>query len=305
MSDIFKGSEQLGRKYRQYEPQYNAAFAADPNAGTRRFNETAPSEDIQWKRLEVFRGNDKDAYHAHQSNPHDPLAQPTAKEQKLWSENQADRWSIDREPGFSAHPLSHNKWVDLSPAHRRAEPEKVHAFYDHVEAKHGPNYQAYADKAGNHAVYRDDYLRTMSVVEAESMARGREQPVQQREVQVAPTPQSAHTAPAQQPAQEVSPEQQLEPAQKSRLSLTNFQGSTDAYFVDRQEVTSQKSDVGLVQQKEQAIATHAAEGLGNLYEQQGKVEAYNRVQSTLEEVRQARRQQVRTDVQEQSRGLER
>lgn len=206
MSDIFKGNEQLGRKYRQYEPQYNAAFAADPSAGSRRFNETAPSEDIQWKRLEVFRGNDKDAYHAHQSNPHDPLAQPTAKEQKLWSENQADRWSIDREPGFSQHPLSHNKWVDLSPAHRRAEPEKVHAFYDHVEAKHGPSYQAYADKAGNHAVYRDDYLRTMAVVEAESMSRGREQPVQQQEVvQVAPTQvsRSEQNPPAQQP-QEVS-----------------------------------------------------------------------------------------------------
>ena len=292
LTDYEKNELSLGRRYRQYEHAYNAAFAADPNPQSRQFNETAPKDDVQWKRLETFRGNDKQAYHAHQSNPGDPLAKPTDKEQSAWQANQANHWRVEREPAFGQHEATNNKWLSLTPEARNSD--KGQAFLAHVDQKHAASYDAYAAKTGNNAVDRSDYLRTMAVVEVEGMRAAQQQqqaPQQQAPEQIvaSPAPSAASQAPASQ-----------EP-KKSRLSLVEFQGTASEYIAQREAVISKQSDSELVQTKEQAKQQHEAQGLGKLEEQHEKVESYNRVQSALQAARAARRQESLAEAQSRNR----
>lgn len=248
LTDYEKNELSLGRRYRQYEGAYNAAFAADPNPEQRKYNELAPKDDIQWKRLEVYRGNDKNAYHAHLSNPADPLARPTDKEQAMWQANQKDQWRVEREPGFSAHPQSNNKWLPMSPEQRGSE--KATAFFEQVEAKHGADYNAYAAKAGSQAVAKDDYMRTMAVVDFEAMT-GRAQ--------------QQHSMP------------------KSRLSLESFHGPTSEYVEQRGAEIAKATGSERAQIKQQAEAK-----VGDVQARLKDADSYVRVQSSLAQLREAR-----------------
>lgn len=303
-SNAHDQQEHLDRTYRKYAPQYDAAFSADPNPQSRKFDAMASIDDIQWKRLEVYRGNDKEAYQAHLSNSADPLAKPTVKEAAAWKANQADQWRIDREPAFGQHEATNNKWLGLTPEQRNSE--KGQAFLAHVDNKHGAGYEAYAAKAGNHAVDRSDYLRTMAVVEAEGMSALAQQ---QKQVQ-APAQQPATTTNSQvSPAafQEQAPQapaSQKIPAQeprKSRLSLAEFQGTAGEYIAQREAVIVKQSDSELEQTKTNAVQQHEAQGLGKLEEQHEKVESYNRVQASLAAARAARRQESLAEAQNRNR----
>lgn len=292
LTDYEKNELSLGRRYRQYEHAYNAAFAADPNPQSRQFNETAPKDDVQWKRLETFRGNDKQAYHAHQSNPGDPLAKPTEKEQSAWQANQADHWRVEREPAFGQHDATNNKWLALTPEARNSD--KGQAFLAHVDQKHGASYNAYAAKSGNNAVDRNDYLRTMAVVEVEGMRAAQQQqsqaPAQQSS---APTQASQSPAPAQ-PSEDQAPK-------KSRLNFADFSRPANQQIDDRAADISKMSDKELEQTKAQAKQQHEAQGLGKLEGQHEKVESYNRVQSALQAARAARRQESLAEAQSRNR----
>jgi len=303
-SDKHDQQEHLERTYRKYAPQYNAAFAADPNPLSRSFDANAPVGDIQWKRLEAYRGNDKTAYQAHRSNPSDPLAKPTAQEAAAWKANQADMWRVEREPAFDKHEATNNKWLSMTPQARNSE--QGQNFLAHVDQKHGAGYQAYAAKAGSNAVDRSDYLRTMAVLEVEGMRSKAQQ--QQRAPQAATQTQANPTAfqqaaPAQAPAKQ-APEQQA-PAQndqpKTRLSLANFQGPTSEYVEQQQAAVEKMSDAELPKVKQQLEAEHVQKGLGTLQEGGEKVDSYNRVQSSLAAAREARRQATQEQGQERTR----
>ena len=237
-------SEALGRRYKKYEAAYNAQFAADPDPANRKFQEYDMPK-IQQERLEIFRGNDRDARAAHLSNPHDTLAKPTAKEAKMWEVNQKDHWQIDRAPTeYVDHPHSKNKW--LPPM--TGDKDQTNAYFENVEAKYGAGYDAYVAKAGSAAVSRDQYLSTMAVVEFEGMKRGAQQTQQQAA--------AAQEQPAQQaPAQEQATPQ--EPAKRSRLSVANFQGTPEAYIEGRVKAMESKSDSELEQVKTTAQADDA------------------------------------------------
>ena len=291
LTDYEKNELSLGRRYRQYEHAYNAAFSADPNPPSRQFNETADKDDIQWKRLETFRGNDKNAYHAHQSNPGDPLAKPTEKEAAAWQANQADHWRIEREPAFGQNDATNNKWLGLTPEARNSE--KGQAFLSHVEQKHGAAYDAYAAKTGNNAVDRSDYLRTMSVVEAESMSARAQSQQQAPQQQTAGKTQSAQEgAPVQTPAPEVK---------KSRLNLADFSRPVDQQVDECAASMAKLSDKELDQTMQEVPKQHEAKGLGNFQEASANVESYNRVQSALQEARAARRQESLAEAQSRNR----
>ncbi|GAB3512998.1 hypothetical protein [Pseudoxanthomonas daejeonensis] len=296
LTDYEKNELSLGRRYRQYEHAYNAAFAADPNPQARQFNETAARDDIQWKRLETFRGNDKGAYHAHQSNPSDPLAKPTEKEAAAWQANQVDQWRIEREPAFGQNDATNNKWLGLTPEARNSE--KGQAFLAHVEQKHGAAYDAYAAKTGNNAVDRSDYLRTMGVVEAESMS-ARAQSQQQAPQQQAPQQQAAGKTQA---AQEAATIQAPAPeVKKSRLNFADFSRPVDQQVDECAASMAKLSDKELDQTKQQAIQQHEVKGLGDFQEASANVESYNRVQSALQEARAARRQESLAEAQSRNR----
>ena len=321
--DNHNKQEHLDRAYRKYEPQYNAAFASDPSPAHRKYDAMAPLDDPQWKRLEAYRGNDKDAYHAHRDHPGDPLAVPTAKEAAMWEANQADHWRVEREPGYADHAMSHNKWLAMSPEQRHSD--RAAAFFDHVEAQHGAGYDQYATKAGNNAVTKDAYLNNMAVVEYEKMAARSQQqqqaPKQEAAQQSAPkqaTPQQEakptrlnsaafQEAPNQEQAAPAA-EQQAEVAQeskKSRMSLADFQGSTSEYVAQRRPEIVAKSDDEIKQTKQEAAAEHRKLELGEVQDQAAKVDGYNRVQSSLDEVRTARRQASLAEAQDRNRGQDR
>lgn len=285
LTDYEKNELSLGRRYRQYEHAYNAAFAADPNPQSRQFNETAPKDDVQWKRLETFRGNDKQAYHAHQSNPGDPLAKPTEKEQAAWQANQADHWRVEREPAFGQHDATNNKWLALTPEARNSD--KGQAFLAHVDRKHGASYDAYAAKAGNDAVDRPDYLRTMAVVEVEGM-RAAQQQQSQAPAQASQSPAPTHPSDDQAP-------------KKTRLNFADFSRPANQQIDDRAADISKMSDKELEQTKAQAQQQHEAQGLGKLEDQHEKIESYNRVQSALQAARAARRQESLAEAQSRNR----
>lgn len=272
-------SEALGRRYKKYEAAYNAQFAADPDPANRKFQEYDMPK-IQQERLEIFRGNDRDARAAHLSNPADPLTKPTPKEAKMWEINQKDHWQIDRAPTeYVDHPHSKNKW--LPPM--TGDKDQTNAYFENVEAKHGAGYDAYAAKAGSNAVSRDQYLSTMAVVEFEGMKRGAQQTQQQ--------------APAQQsPVQE-----QPEPAKRSRLSVANFQGTPEAYIDERVKAMESKSDGELEQVKATAQAEHAAMGRGPIEQEAPKVAAWNDYKAREAHAEEARAQEVLVDTQTQRR----
>lgn len=274
-------SEALGRRYKKYEAAYNAQFAADPVAENRKFQEYDMPK-IQQERLEIFRGNDRDAMHAHLSNPNDTLAKPTAKEQKMWEINQRDHWQIDRQPTeYVDHPLSKNKW--LPPM--QGDKEKTNAYFEGVEAKHGAGYDQYASKAGSNAVSRDQYLSTMAVVEFEDMKRGASQVRQQ--------------SPAQQEPAKV--EQAQEPAKRSRLSVANFSGTPEGYIEGRVKAMESKTDDELVQVKAQAQAEHKAMGRGPIEDEAPKIAAWNDYKAREAQADEARAQEVLADTQSQRR----
>lgn len=297
--DNHNKQEHLDRAYRKYEPQYNAAFASDPSPAHRKYDAMAPLDDPQWKRLEAYRGNDKDAYHAHRDHPGDPLAVPTAKEAAMWEANQADHWRVEREPGYADHAMSHNKWLAMSPEQRHSD--RAAAFFDHVEAQHGAGYDQYAAKAGNNAVAKDAYLNNMAVVEYEKMAARSQQQQQapKQEATQQPAPKQEQAAPAA--------EQQAEVAQesKSRVSLADFQGSTSEYVAQRRPEIVAKSDDEIKQTKQEAADEHRKLERGEVQDQAAKVDGYNRVQSGLDEVRTARRQASLAEAQDRNRGQDR
>lgn len=303
-SDKHDQQEHLERTYRKYAPQYNAAFAADPNPQSRTFDAMAPVGNIQWKRMEAYRGNDKDAYHAHLSNPSDPLAKPTEKEAAAWKANQADHWRVEREPAFGQHEATNNKWLSMTPQARNSE--QGQNFLAHVDAKHAAGYQAYAAKAGNNAVDRSDYLRTMAVVEVEGMRATQNQqkaPQQQAPAQTqanpaafqqaAPTQAPVQHAPAQQAPQQAS----AEIAQpKTRLSLANFQGPTSQYVELRGAEIAKATTSERAQIKQQAEAK-----VGDVQAQVKDAESYTRLQNNLADLRASRTREGLSQGQNRSR----
>jgi len=305
-SDKHDQQEHLERTYRKYAPQYNAAFAADPNAQTRTFDPMAPVGDIQWKRLEAYRGNDKTAYQAHRSNPSDPLAKPTAQEAAAWKANQADMWRVEREPAFDKHEATNNKWLSMTPQARNSE--QGQNFLAHVDQKHGVGYQAYAAKAGSNAVDRSDYLRTMAVLEVEGM---RSQAQQQQRAPQAPAQTQANPAAFQQatpaqasaqqaPQQATAQQAPAENAPKTRLSLANFQGPTSEYVEQRGAEIAKASGSERTQIKQQAEAK-----VGDVQAQVKDAEGYTRLQNNLAALREERSRETLSQGQSRSRGQSR
>lgn len=288
-SDKHDQQEHLERTYRKYAPQYNAAFAADPNPQSRAFDASAPVGDIQWKRMEAYRGNDKDAYQAHLSNPSDPLAKPTEKEAAAWKANQADHWRVEREPAFGQHEATNNKWLSMTPQARNSE--QGQNFLAHVDAKHAAGYQAYAAKAGNNAVDRSDYLRTMAVVEVEGMRATQTQ--QKAPQQQAPAQTPVQHAPAQQAAQQASAEISQP---KTRLSLANFQGPTSQYVELRgaEIAKATTSELALIKQQAEAKVV-------DVQTQVKDAESYTRLQNNLADLRASRTREGMSQGQNRSR----
>ncbi len=301
-TDYEKNELSLGRRYRQYEGAYNAAFAADPNPNQRTFNELAPPDDIQWKRLEAYRGNDKTAYQAYRSNPSDPLSMPTEKEAAAWKANQADMWRVEREPAFDKHEATNNKWLSMTPQARNSE--QGQNFLAHVDQKYGAGYQAYAAKAGSNAVDRSDYLRTMAVLEVESM---RSQAQQKQRAPQAPAQTQANPAAFQQatlaqasaqqaPQQATAQQAPAENAPKTRLSLANFQGPTSEYVEQRGAEIAKASGSERTQIKQQAEAK-----VGDVQAQVKDAEGYTRLQNNLAELREARARETLSQGQSRNR----
>jgi len=224
MSANHENDLSLGRRYKKYEGAYNLAFAADPDIRLRRFDEMAPKDDLQWKRLEVFRGNDREAYHAHKSNPNDALVRPTEKEQRMWEANQNDMWRIDREPSYGQHAMTNNKWFDLSLEQRRAD--NTQKFFHAAEQRYGGDYETWAAKAGTNVVAKEDYLQTRAALEIEQRQAAQQQKLKeaqaqaqaqaqvQVQVQVQVQAQPPQEAPA---AHQAAPSRPLRPNSAARL----------------------------------------------------------------------------------------
>ncbi|EMR0512906.1 hypothetical protein RY963_000910 [Stenotrophomonas maltophilia] len=296
MSNNHENDLSLGRRYKKYEGAYNLAFAADPDTQLRRFDEMAPESDQQWKRLEVFRGNDREAYHAHKSNPNDALVRPTEKEQRMWEANQADMWRIDREPSYGQHAMTNNKWFDLSLEQRRAE--STQKFFHAAEQRYGGDYEAWAAKAGNNVVAREDYLQTRAGLEIEQRQAAQQQKLKEAQVQAPPArqaPVAHHAAPAQ-PTPQASPEPaqvQAAPAEaprRTRLSLLDFATPEDGIAQLHKEM-SQLPAEQVKQRSEQAEVEHQAMGKGKSEDAAPRVEALNAYHAQVQEAQQQERRQ--------------
>lgn len=273
-----------GRRYKKYEGAYNLAFAADPNPQQRRFDEMAPKNDIQWKRLEVFRGNDRDAYHAYQSNPNDALVRPEEKERAMWEANQADKWRIDREPAFDQHAMTNNKWFDLSLEERRGD--SAQKYFASVEQRHGASYAAWANKAGNQVVAKEDYLQTMASLDIEAQQAKRAQKLTQTQVQSTPVAQSQPTQqPTQQPAEPQAPK-------RTRLSLAEFQGPTSAYIDQTHKQLAAQSKGELKQVVSATAAEYQAKGRGQIEDAGPKIQMLNTYHAREEQQRNKRQLEV-------------
>ncbi|MBJ6984037.1 hypothetical protein [Luteimonas sp. MC1750] len=203
-----KQGAEVKAKYSKYEAQYNATFAADPSKQDRKFDELAPADAKQWARLETFRGNDRDARAAYLDHPNSST-KPTPKEERMWDANQADRWAIDREPAFGQHPATNNKWLDMSLEERRSD--RGQKLFEAVDAKYGPSYDKWAQRAGPNIVSKDTYLEGLTVNAHESVS-ARQQQAQQTSAQ----DQQAQQAPV-----------------RTRVSLSEFASAS--------EFTSQKA----------------------------------------------------------------
>lgn len=297
MSANHENDLSLGRRYKKYEGAYNLAFAADPDIHLRRFDEMAPKDDLQWKRLEVFRGNDREAYHAHKSNPNDALVRPTEKEQRMWEANQNDMWRIDREPSYGQHAMTNNKWFDLSLEQRRAD--NTQKFFHAAEQRYGGDYETWAAKAGTNVVAKEDYLQTRAALEIEQRQAAQQQKLKEAQAQVqAQPPQEAPAAHQAAPAQstpQASPDaqEQAAPAEvprRTRLSLMNFATPEDGIAQLHKEM-SQLPAEQVKQRAEQAEGEHQAMGKGRTEEAATRVVALNAYHAQVQEVQQQERTQ--------------
>ncbi|WP_434031576.1 hypothetical protein [[Pseudomonas] boreopolis] len=297
MSANHENDLSLGRRYKKYEGAYNLAFAADPDIHLRRFDEMAPKDDLQWKRLEVFRGNDREAYHAHKSNPNDALVRPTEKEQRMWEANQNDMWRIDREPSYGQHGMTNNKWFDLSLEQRRAD--NTQKFFHAAEQRYGGDYEAWAAKAGTKVVAKEDYLQTRAALEIEQRQAAQQQKLKEAQVQVQAQPAqqapAAHQAAPAQSTPQASPDaqEQAAPAEaprRTRLSLMNFATPEDG-IAQLHEEMSQLPAEQVKQRAEQAEGEHQAMGKGRTEEAATRVAALNAYHAQVQEVQQQERTQ--------------
>lgn len=229
MSNNHENDLSPSRRYRKYEHLYNAAFAADPNPETRKFQELAPEDSAQWTRLEVYRGNDKDAYDAHRSNPNDALVRPTAKEEAMWKANADDLWRINREPPFGKHENTNSKWLDMTPQQRLSD--KGQEFLSKVEQKYAPSYDQWAARAGSNKVDQKSYIEGLTAVAQEHVmaSRSRTAPVNE---QAAPT--------------------------RSRISLANFNGTGQQFVADQVQKLRDEPVAKLDQVIDQAKRDHQA-----------------------------------------------
>lgn len=269
-TDYEKNEGHLGRRYRAYERVYNETFAADPDPSLRRFDELAGKDSQQWKRLEIYRGNDRDAQHAHLSHPGNPLFDPTAKEAASWAANQEDKWRIEREPAFGQHPDTHNKWLDLTPRQRNAE--GAQKFLSQVDARHAGSKEGSA-------------LPGLAVAEFEARVARRS---------------SAQAAEATQASEH---SQQAETAQvpwRSRLSIASFGSAAEAVQSLHSELAI-KSDGELMSYRQQVATEHQAAGLGSLADGQVRVMAFSAHQEVREQQRSLRAHEVATHQHSQRR----
>lgn len=281
MSANHENDLSLGRRYKKYEGAYNLAFAADPNPQLRRFDEMAPKDDPQWKRLEVFRGNDREAFHAHKSNPNDALVRPTDKERAMWDANQQDKWRIDREPAFDQHPMTNNKWFDMSLEQRRSELSQN--YFNGVEQRHGDGYDAWTVKAGNSVVAKDDYLQTMASLDIEKAQVARAQK------------QAPQVETAQQETEVQATEQQAAP-KRTRLSLAEFQGTTGQYIEQRSRDLASLPDEGLRQVNDQTKADYQARGLGRIEDAGPRIQTINAYHAREQQQRNTPTQEVPSEA---------
>ncbi|MDH1274110.1 hypothetical protein [Stenotrophomonas sp. GD03937] len=281
MSANHENDLSLGRRYKKYEGAYNLAFAADPIPQLRRFDEMAPKDDPQWKRLEVFRGNDREAFHAHKSNPNDALVRPTDKEQAMWDANQQDKWRIDREPAFDQHPMTNNKWFDMSLEQRRSDASQN--YFNGVEQRHGDGYEAWAAKAGSNVVAKGDYLQTMASLDIEKAQAARAQK------------QASQAESVQQEMQTPATEQQAA-TKRTRLSLAEFQGTTGQYIEQRARDLASLPDEGLRQVNDQTKADYQARGLGRIEDAGPRIQAINAFHAREQQQRNTPTQEVSSEA---------
>lgn len=288
-----------GRRYRKYEADYNLAFAADPNPENRKFQELDMS-DVQLKRLEVFRGNDKDAFDSHRSTQ-DAVSKPTEKESAMWEANQADKWRINREPAYGQHDMTNNKWMDLSLEQRRSD--STQKYFNSVEQRHGSGYEAWAAKAENQVVAKEDYLQTMATMDIEKLQAGRAQKQQAPDQSAQAPSQPAQAQPTQSQAaqakvepQQAEPQQASEPPKRTRLSLAEFQGPTSAYIGETTKQLSTEPDEGLKQISSSSGTEYEAKGLGSAEDAGPKNQALIAYHAREEQQRITRQQEVPSET---------
>ena len=292
MSANHENDLSAGRRYKKYQAEYNLAFAADPNPQQRHFDDMAAKDDIQWKRLEVFRGNDKDAFDSHRSTQ-DAVSKPTQKEQAMWEANQADLWRINREPAYGQHDMTNNKWMDLSLEQRRSD--STQNYFNSVEQRHGAGYEAWAAKAGSQVVAKEDYLQTMATLNIEALQAKRAQKQEQEQtqsVQQSAQPQPVQTANAPvQPAEAATP-RAVEPAKRTRVSLLDFQGPTKGFTEETKQQLSSETDEGLKHVSSINAAEFQAMGKGRVEDAGPRYQALNALHASEEQQRIKRQQEV-------------
>ncbi len=285
MSKNYEDILSPGRRYRRYQHEYNATFAADPNPENRRFDEMAPPDSVQWKRLEVFRGNDKDAYDAWRSN-NDPLFKPTDKEKAMWEANAKNGWWVSRDRRdqlMSHHPLAYNKWLDMSPEKRFSE--QAQRWFEKAEAKYGAGYDQWAKTAGKNAVSKETYVAGLTAVAYEQSIASRARQAQR-----------THTSQQAMASQADQAQAPTQTTPRSRISVANFEIGPIAKEMEGMSIDQ------LGQVKQRAEAAHQSLGQGTVAEGVAKHEAianYQRARTQvrvqemeLSEVRQRTRGQV-------------
>lgn len=291
------------RHYQKYEHAYNAAFAADPDPNTRKFDELAPKDSKQWERLEIYRGNDRDAYHAHKTYPSDPNYAPTEREKKMWAYNQSKHWDIDNQPlPYIDHELSKNKW--LPPM--GSDKEKINAYFESIDSKYGPQYDTYAKQARGAAVSKEQYLSTMAVIESEErrsagQQRKQEATQQQKQDTKQAQGQSADQTTAAQVAD--APAQEL---RRSRIRTENF--TVDSFTAYLEQDYSKRSNEQLREVQSAARTVMKADGANSPQEAFAQAQQYEAFRLS-EAQRRAQLEEERTRVhaqgQERTRGLAR
>lgn len=268
MSKNYEDILSPGRRYRRYEHEYNATFAADPNPENRRFDEMAPPDSVQWKRLEVFRGNDKDAYHAWRSNQ-DILFKPTDKEKAMWEANAKNGWwvSRDKRDQFeSHHPLAYNKWLDMIPEKRFSE--QAQRWFEKAEAKYGAGYDQWAKTAGKNIVPKETYVAGMTAIAYEQISASREASL--KRIHASQQAMASQADQAQAPTQTTP---------RSRISVANFEIGPIAKEMEGMSIDQ------LGQVKQRAEAAHQSLGQGTVAEGVAKHEAIANYQRARTQVR--------------------